>query len=70
MKTIYAVQQYTFEDWNVVQWFDEAEQANALHTELSIKNPAYACYYKVKAIANDAMGNNFRFFNISQNNKG
>ena len=70
MKTIYAVQQYTFEDWNVVQWFDEAEQANALITQLSTKNPAYACYYKVKAITNDAMGNNFRFFNISQNNKG
>lgn len=70
MKTIYAVQQYTFENWNVVQWFDEAEQANALHKKLSAKNPSYACFYKVKEIANDAMGNNFRFFNISQNNKG
>ena len=31
METIYAVQQYTFEDWNVVQWFNSHEQANSLY---------------------------------------
>jgi hypothetical protein len=70
MKNIYAVQQYTFEDWNVVQWFELAEEANARYTELCAKTPEYACYYKIKEIANDVMGNNFRFFNISSNNKG
>jgi hypothetical protein len=70
MQKIYAVQQYTFEDWNVYKWFDLPEQANALHTELCAKNPENSCFYKVKEIANDSIGNNFRFFNITLNNKG
>lgn len=70
MNTIYAVQQYTFEDWNIVKWFETAEQANQLYTELCNKNPNHKCYFKIKEIFNDAMGNNFRFFNISKNNKG
>ena len=70
MQVIYAVQQYTFEDWNVFKWFDNYDQANNLYADLCAKNPEYKCYYKVKEINNDVMGNNFRFFNINQANKG
>ena len=70
MKTIYAVQQYTFSDWNVYKWFDSEESANGVYQSLCAKDPQNACFYKVKTIANDAMGNNFRFFNINQSNKG
>jgi hypothetical protein len=70
MQTIYAVQQYTFEDWNVTKWFDSLEQANAFYSDLCAKNPTYECFYKIKEIANDVMGNNFRFFDINQSNKG
>lgn len=70
MKTIYAVQQYTFEDWNVSKWFDSLEQANAFYQEMCAKYPQYQCFYKIKEIFNDEMGNNFRFFNITTNNKG
>lgn len=70
MKTIYAVQAYTFEDWNIYKWFDSEESANNLYANLCNKNPENACFYKVKAIVNDVMGNNFRFFNISNSNKG
>lgn len=70
MNTIYAVQQYTFEDWNIVKWFNTIDQANQLHTQLCNKNPEHKCYFKTVEIFNDAMGNNFRFHNISENNKG
>jgi hypothetical protein len=70
MQTIYAIQMYTFEDWNVYQWFDSEESANTVYQSLCNKNPANACFYKVKSIVNDVMGNNFRFFNINNSNKG
>ena len=70
MQTIYAVQQYTFSDWNVYKWFDSEESAKGVYQSLCAKNPENACFYKVKTIANDSMGNNFRFFNINQSNKG
>jgi hypothetical protein len=70
MNTIYCVQQYTFEDWNIVKWFNTIEEANELHSQLCNKHTEHKCYFKVKEIFNDAMGNNFRFFNISNNNQG
>lgn len=70
MNTIYCVQQYTFEDWNIVKWFNTIEEANELHNQLCNKHPEHKGYFKVKEIFNDALGNNFRFFNISNNNQG
>lgn len=70
MNIIYAVQQYTFEDWNVSKWFDSLEQANTFYQEMCAKYPQHQCFYKIKEIFNDALGNNFRFFNINQSNKG
>lgn len=70
MQTIYAVQQYTFEDWNVYKWFDTIDQANQLHTQLCNQYPDHKCYFKIIDIANDVKGNNFRHFNITINNKG
>lgn len=70
MNTIYCIQQYTFEDWNIVKWFDTIEKAKQLHIELCNKHPEHKCYFKIKEIFNDALGNNFRFHNISNSNKG
>jgi hypothetical protein len=70
MQTIYAVQIYTFEDWNIHKWFDSEESANNAYQAICVKDPNNACFYKLKSIVNDAMGNNFRFFNISKSNKG
>jgi hypothetical protein len=70
MQTVYAIQMYTFSDWNVYKWFDSEESANTVYQSLCSKNPENACFYKVKSIVNDAIGNNFRFFNINQANKG
>lgn len=69
-KTIYAVQMYTFEDWNVYKWFDSEESANSTYKDLCSKDPENACFYKVKSIVDDVMGNNFRYFNISDANRG
>jgi hypothetical protein len=70
MKTIYAIQIYTFEDWNVQKWFDSEESANKAYQAICAKDPDNSCFYKIKSIVNDAMGNNFRYFNISNSNKG
>ena len=70
MQTIYTVQMYTFENWNTYKWFDSEESANNAYKALCDKDPDNSCFYKLKSIVNDAMGNNFRFFNISSNNKG
>jgi hypothetical protein len=70
MQTIYAIQMYTFSDWNVYKWFDSEELANNEYKNLCNTDPNNACFYKVKSIFNDVMGNNFRFFNITKSNKG
>jgi hypothetical protein len=70
MTTVYAIQMYNFEDWNVYKWFDSEKSANIVYQSLCAKDPENACFYKVKSIVNDVMGNNFRFFNISNSNKG
>ena len=70
MKTIYAIQMYTFSDWNVYKWFDSEKSANNAYQAVCAKDPDNACFYKIKSIANDVMGNNFRYFNISNANKG
>lgn len=70
MKTIYAVQMYSFEDWNVYKWFDSEESANSAYKAICAKDSDNSCFYKIKSIVNDAMGNNFRFHNISVSNKG
>jgi hypothetical protein len=69
MQTIYAIQMYTFSDWNVYKWFDSEDSANKAYEAICAKDPDNACFYKVKSIVNDVMGNNFRFFNISNSNK-
>ena len=69
MKTIYAIQMYTFSDWNVYKWFDSEESASNLYKFLCAKDPDNACFYKVKSIVDDVMGNNFRFFNITNTTK-
>lgn len=70
MQTIYAIQMYTFSDWNVYKWFDSEESANKAYQSICAKDADNACFYKLKNIVNDAMGNNFRFHNISNSNKG
>jgi hypothetical protein len=70
MKTIHAVKSYTFSSWNVYKWFDSKESANNAYQALCAKDPENACFYKLDSIVDDAMGNNFRFFNISASNKG
>jgi hypothetical protein len=70
MQTIYAIQMYTFSDWNVYKWFDSEESANNIYKNLCANDFSNACFYKIKPIVNDAMGNNFRFFNITKSNKG
>jgi len=70
MKTIYAVKSYTFSNWNVYKWFDSEESANNAYQALCAKDPENSCFYKLDSIFDDAMGNNFRFFNISASNKG
>lgn len=70
MKTIYAIQLYTFSDWNVYKWFDSEESAETALQSIIQKAPADSWAYKIKSICNDAMGNNFRFFNITSSNKG
>jgi hypothetical protein len=70
MKTIYTVQMYTFSDWNVYKWFDSEESAKNLYKSLCAKNPDDSCFYKIATIVDDVMGNNFRFFNITNSNKG
>jgi hypothetical protein len=70
MKTIYAIQMYTFSDWNVYKWFDSEESANNTYKNLCANDPSNSCFYKIKPIVNDVMGNNFRFFNINQLNAG
>ena len=69
MQTIYAIQVYSFDNWNVYKWFDSEESANSVYQSLCSKDSANACFYKVKSIVNDAMGNNFRFHNIGLSNK-
>lgn len=70
MKTIYTIQMYSFENWNTYKWFDSEQSANTAYQAVCAKDPDNSCFYKLKSIVNDAMGNNFRFFNISDANKG
>ena len=70
MQSIYIVLIYTFEDWNTNKWFDTEADAQNYYEQLCAKDPEGKCFYKVKEVKNDQMGNNFRFYNISQNNKG
>jgi hypothetical protein len=70
MKIIYAVQMYYFEDWIVKKWFESEESANNAYISLCAKDPDNSCFYKVKSIVDDVLGNNFRFFNINNSNKG
>lgn len=70
MKTIYAIQIYTFSDWNVLKWFDSEESAKNAYQVICEKNPDHAWAYKITDINDDVMGNNFRFFNIKKSNKG
>lgn len=70
MNQIHIVQIYNFEDWITSKWFETKEAAQSYYDQLCAKDPEAKCFYKIKEVKNDSIGNNFRFFNINKSNKG